>query len=107
MKIISKPRQSGKTLEIARYMIQPGNEDVICLCPSEAQAKRVVYPTACWLAEQEGLPAPHPDRFQGIATYRVDHRFTKRRVVIDELDGVLGHLLGATVEKATITESKE
>jgi hypothetical protein len=93
MIVQSLPRQGGKTTALARYMTEPGNEDVVCLAPTRAQAN-VVYHAA-----REIDPEVDRHRFC-VASDR--HHF--RRAVIDEADVVIEQLLGCRVDMIALTE---
>lgn len=90
MKIIELPRGRGKTTELVILMMEPGNEDVVYVAPTMQQAQ-----SARKIAEAHGMPRPTLHRFIS-ANGLSDLHNTGTRYVVDELDGVLGYLLGGT-----------
>lgn len=54
MKIIDRPHGGGKTTELVKFMLEPGNDDVIYIAPTNMQAQN-----ARRIAEQlSGRPLP-------------------------------------------------
>lgn len=96
MKIISKGLGEGKTTDLVRIMLQPGNEDVVFVAPTWAQAERIGYRTA--ISFFGATPGKElQGRFISASALENHVRTGKHRYVFDEVDGVLQALLRAPV----------
>lgn len=103
MNVIVKPRGSGKTTALVEYMLEPGNEDVVFVAPSQAQANVGFHR----YKELGGNPH-HEHRFQSASWLEFrDKRERRPWIVIDEADGVLGYFLKAQIEAMTFSERRE
>lgn len=98
MIVESRPRMSGKTFHVAKYMTEPGNGDVVCITPTNAQAD-IVFQIA-----RKFDPTVIRSRFITLASFQSQHR-PQARVVIDEADGVISQAVGAEVELIALTEA--
>ena len=94
MRILNWEHGRGKTTELVRMMMQPGNEDVVYVAPTFAQADYAlaVATDLCGGVRPAGLQL----RFTSVFALGQRHGF-RERYVIDEFDGVLRSLLGAEV----------
>lgn len=91
MRILNWEHGRGKTTELVRMMMQPGNEDVVYVAPTFAQADYAlaVATDMCGGVRPAGLHL----RFTSVLALGQRQGF-RGRYVIDEFDGVL---LGAEV----------
>lgn len=91
MKIINREMGGGKSRALVELMLEPGNEDVVYVAPTVAQAQRIGYEYARQLD-------PGVDRKRFIAASALGSLKGRNvRVVIDEVGGVLSGLVGASV----------
>lgn len=108
MRIINRPKGSGKTYELVKMMMmEPGNEDIVYVAPTYVQAERI----AKRLAIQEFGAKPSPElsmRFTnaGAVNQPGRHYPPDQRFVIDELDGVIGGIIGGNVVAVAGTDEK-
>lgn len=95
MKIVTKPRQGGKTHELLGEMVKDGT--AVLVCPTSAAADR-----AYDLSVKEGLELPRCRFFsaEGFAHTSFGWRQTKH-VLVDDLDALLLQYLGAPVKFAS------
>ena len=96
MRILQMPMGSGKTYQLVWLMMQPGNEDIIYVAPTKAQAD-------CAHQIARSLPGPNPTRDRFVSVSQLPIRDKKARHVVDELVGVLSYLIGGEVLEATHT----
>lgn len=98
MRVINKPSGAGKTTELVRIMLEPGNEDVVYVAPTRAQAERAGYLTAVSTFRQDETPELKA-RF--ISANEMRSRVGRNeRYVFDEFDVVLRTLLGDVIAVA-------
>ena len=101
MRILNWERGCGKTTELVRIMMQPGNEDVVYVAPTYAQADYALrVAERVFNNRREELPKEYLARFisaSGLKSRMQSLLRDHKRLVIDELDGVLGALFGAEV----------
>lgn len=95
MKIISKGLGEGKTYDLVKLMLEPGNEDVVFVAPTRAQAQALGKRTAVETFGQGDTPELS-QRFISAAELP-NRKGRKERYVIDEIDGVIGGLMGGEV----------
>lgn len=95
MKIISKGLGEGKTYDLVKLMLEPGNEDVVFVAPTRAQAQDIGKRTAVITFGQRDTPELR-SRFISAAELP-NRKGRKERYVIDEIDGVIGGLIGGEV----------
>lgn len=93
MRILNWELGRGKTTELVRIMLEPGNEDVIFVAPSMAQAEKLGYGTAVGRFGQDESPELKA-RFISVGQV---HLHKGARFVIDEIGGVIGSLIGGEV----------
>jgi hypothetical protein len=124
MKVIDLPQGAGKTTQLVESMLQPGNEDVIYIAPTIAQADHARRMAASMILDRASallgfdmsVIVPTVSRagklgrrFMG-ASQLANHprQLIDARVVIDELPGVLYVLAGcARVETVALTSNEE
>lgn len=100
MEVLTLPRSGGKTRSLVKLMLELGNEDVVYVAPTTAQARAVGRQAALALgARLDEVPLK---RFVAASAVQ---RGTDQRFVVDELDGVLRVLLGGEVLAAALTPS--
>jgi hypothetical protein len=99
MKIYSLPRQGGKTSALVDLMLEPGNEDIIYIAPTMAQADN-----ARRMAQERGATPERAKRgrFQKLPDRPIRGR-SNVRYVVDELDGILSYLLGGIPVAVAVT----
>lgn len=85
MKVFNLSPGEGKTTALVKLMLEPGNEHLIYVAPTRAQADNARR-LASQLAGSNALNIPGPARF--ISAAQMDLR-SGDRYVVDELDGVL------------------
>lgn len=103
MNVIVRPRGGGKTTDLVRFMLEPGNEDVTFVAPTHAQAD-----VGFRAFIREGGSPELKHRFQPAWWLENrDMRGRRPRIVIDEADGVLGSLINAQIEVITLSERRE
>jgi hypothetical protein len=85
MKVFNLDRGEGKTTALIKIMLEPGNEDVIYVAPTHAQAN-YAFTLAQRLAGADTLNVPGRARF--IAARQMDLH-SGRRYVVDEADAVV------------------
>lgn len=113
MRIFNRPMGAGKTTELVKLMLEPGNEDVYFVAPTRAQAEighRIAQGILSEALEAVG------DRFAGTDRGKLAARFLSSsalekqpkgtRYVIDEIDGVIGSLIGGPVLAIAGTDGK-
>lgn len=94
-KIINREMSSGKTTTLVRMMFEPGNEDVVYVAPTIAQAKKIALRVAVDLLGYSETPELS-NRFIGVSELHRRGGLTERYVV-DEVDEVLRILLGCDI----------
>lgn len=112
LRIIEMKPGEGKTTTLVKIMLEPGNEDVLYVAPTNSQA-RIGYLTALELLgkpfdrdEGRGAKITEPELWKRFMSYETHaHRTDQPRVVVDELDGVIGRALNATVLAVSGTDS--
>lgn len=98
LRIIERPKGGGKTAALIEIMLAPGNEDVVYIAPTAAQAAEA-YRRACWLQMERGQRALiNSNRFISASRFDFQHQAMHHtsapmRVVIDEVGGALSGLL--------------
>ena len=98
MKIIQLERGGGKTTKLVEMML--ADPSLVYLAPTQAQAD-----LALRMARQTQSDTSRK-RFQRADAFAQRQGETPITVVVDELEGVLTTLLGATVAAATHTEQE-
>lgn len=98
MKIINREMGGGKTTALVEIMLRPGNEDVIYVAPTYAQAKLAMR-IAREKLKGRTLPPDLSRRFVSASAlngpgWRSPQEY---RYVIDEFDGVIRGLVGGEV----------
>lgn len=105
MKILNMPLGSGKTTALVKMMLEPGNEDVVFVAPTKSQAEAIGYRTATTTL---GQPESKELRSRFISAAELPNRKgRKERYVIDEIDGVIGGLIGGEVVAIAGTDEDE
>jgi hypothetical protein len=123
VRILDYRPHAGKTTELVELMLEPGNEDVIYVAPTIAQADnasriaaRILlqrisdllgYDLTALAGRMETRGPKLRRRF--LAAHQVVNRprlAAGSRFVVDETDGVLGGLLGGTILAAALTSDK-
>lgn len=95
MRIINREHGGGKTTELVRIMLLPGNEDVVFVAPTAAQAERLGYETA---VQVFGAKRSKELASRFISASALPNRKDRNeRYVIDELEGVISSLVGGEV----------
>ena len=110
MRIIEKDRHGGKTTELVEFMLEPGNEDVFYIAPTNVQAQGVALPIARSILQERGedIPAGLSSRFlSASALTQGPHLAPMTRVVIDEIDGVLSGVLRLQVLAIAGTDARK
>ena len=95
MKIINREMGGGKTTALVEMMLRPGNEDVVFVAPTRAQAVNIGLRTAVKVFGQEETPKLR-DRFISVSEL-LGRRDRKERYVLDEIEGCLQYLVEAPV----------
>jgi len=111
MRIFNRPMGTGKTTELVKLMLEPGNGDVYFVAPSRAQAE-IGYR----IAKEMIVASAKSDPEVTISYKNLGHRFISAsaldkleagtRYVIDEIDGVIGALIGGPVLAIAGTDGK-
>lgn len=104
MRIIAIGKGEGKTTALVEYMLQPGNEDVVYVAPTQAQCGSAIRIARHLLPRDAHIS---PKRFlsaQGVL-FGERARGARVRCVVDELDAVLHVLLGGEVDLGALTPS--
>ena len=110
MRIIEKDLHGGKTTELVKFMLEPGNEDVIYIAPTLHQAQRIALAIAVDVLEDRGdeVPVTIGSRFRSLSVLKDGYTLPPNtRVVIDEIDGVLSGVLGVQVLAIAGTDSRK
>jgi hypothetical protein len=118
VKVIDLPQGAGKTTRLVEYMLEPGNEDVIYIAPTVRQAevarrmaaRMILDRASASLGFDMSVIAPTVSpvgklgrRFMGADQVASrPRRFTKARVVIDELPGVVTQLISSFISSARV-----
>lgn len=99
MKVIIKPRGSGKTTELIK-MSEPGK---YIICYSREEAARVAY-----MAQEMGVDIPFPISYEEFIEERYYHRYHLeggiKSFFIDNLDVFLQVLTTVPIEAITLTD---
>lgn len=104
MEIIDLPQGEGKTAALVDLMLEPGNEDVVYVAPTYAQAD---YARKLAVAKFGGVePLGFRLRFTS-ASGVLSYSGPRRRYVVDELDTTLSVLLGGGVVAMACTSVSE
>lgn len=115
MRIFNRPLGTGKTTELVKIMLEPGNGDVYYVAPTRAQAEN-----AANIAKELILKAAKSNPEVKITHSNLGYRFlsvadlTKAdpgtrygsRYVIDEISGVIGALISGEVLAIAGTDGK-
>lgn len=94
MKIINREHGGGKTTALVWIMFEPGNEDVVFVAPTKAQAN-IGYQTAVTSLGKKG-GAELRDRFISVSEFQ-SRKGRNERYVFDEIEEVIRYLIGAPV----------
>lgn len=112
MRIFNRPMGTGKTTELVKIMLEPGNGDVYYVAPSRAQAQNAYN-----IAKELIVSAAKNDPNVTISYSNLGYRFLsvsafensppeKERYVIDEIDGVISHFFNGHVLAIAGTDGK-
>lgn len=95
MKIISKGLGEGKTYDLVKMMLEPGNEDVVYVAPTYMQAQAIGKRTAVAAFGQEDT-RELAERFIPVSAM-FSRQGRNERYVVDEIAGVISYLMGSEV----------
>lgn len=108
MKIIKLGLGEGKTTALLQIMLEPGNEDVVFITPTFAQMRVAQQ----MMREMKGVRTLNPkdaNRFRTLQNLLGEgwHYPSDQRYVIDNLEGVIGGLVGGDVIAVSGTDERD